>query len=247
MGKLKRYVVVSSNNNADYLFYLPYVEKAWAKYGWDLCVMVTDDVDVHSLKVNRKETIIVKLPKIEGLRDATISQAGRLYAANYLPMDALIMTSDMDLIPLSDYWHPDIKDITVYGHDLTDYTYFPMGYTAMSGAMWFHYVSCTFDTAKDMLRDCTVTNQAFSEDWEQWWNTDWQILTDKLRGVDVKHIKRGRRLTGTYAYGRVDRGTSMSIPPNETLIDAHCENQNVMHPVKLEPFLKLFESIHGKL
>lgn len=247
MEKSKRYVVVSSNNSPDYLYYLPFVEKAWAKYGWDLCVMVTDDVDVHSLLVNRKETIIVKLPKVEGLRDATIAQAGRLYAANYLPMDALIMTSDMDLIPLQDYWNPSINEVTVYGHDLTDYTYFPMGYTAMSGANWKKHIGCTYSTATDMYRDCTVTGQAFSEDWSQWWNTDWQILTDKLRGVEVKHIHRGRRLTGTYAYGRVDRGDSMTIPPNETLIDIHSENHNVMHPIKMERFLDIYEKIHGKL
>ena len=154
---MKRYVVVSSNNNPDYLFCLPYVEKAWASYGWDLCVMVTHDVDIDLIDKRLESTLIVQLPFIEGLRDATVAQAGRLYAANYLPMDALIMTSDMDLIPLQDYWKPSIEDITVYGHDLTDYSYFPMGYTAMSGASWKHYMRCSYDTRTDMLRDAAET------------------------------------------------------------------------------------------
>ena len=244
---MRKIVVVSSNNNPDYLFYLPYVEKAWNTLGWELCVMVTDDVDVNSLTYNNKETIIVRLPKIEQLRTATVAQTGRLYAANYLPMDAMIMTSDMDLLPLQDYWHPSITAITVFGHDLTDYTYYPMGYTAMTGQNWKDFLGCTMNTEKDMLRDCQTTGQAFSNDWEQWWNTDWQILTDKLKGIPVTHVKRGRRITGTYAYGRVYRGDRMQIPPNEDLIDAHCENNNVMHPDKMNPFIKLFESKYGKL
>ena len=247
MSTMKQYVVVSTNNNPDYYMYLPYIERAWANFGWDLCVMVTDDVDVSKLDYSRPETIVVRLPKIDSLRTATIAQSGRLYAANYLPMDALIMTSDMDLLPLKDYWNPEFGDITVYGHDLTDFTYFPMGYTAMSGLNWRRLLGCSLDTERDMLRDCNVTGQAFSEDWEQWWNTDWQILTDKLKNENITHIKRGRRLTGTYAYGRVDRGDGMKIPPNEELIDAHCENNNTQHPDKLDKFISLFESIHKKL
>lgn len=244
---MRKIVVVSSNNNPDYLFYLPYVEKAWAKFGWELCIMVTHDVDINKLDIRLNATMIIQLPNIEELRSETIAQAGRLYAANYLPMDAMIMTSDMDLIPLKDYWHPKPEDVTVYGHDLTDYSFFPMGYTAMTGANWKEYLGCTYDTRADMLRDCKRTNQAFSEDWEQWWNTDWQILTDKLRGVNVTHIKRGRRLTGTYAYGRYDRGDGMKEPPNEEMIDAHCENNNVRHPVKLRPFLAMYNKYHDSI
>ena len=178
---MRKIVVVSSNNNPDYLFYLPYVEKAWAKFGWELCVMITHDVNAKYLDTRLSTTMIVQLPQIRELRTETVAQAGRLYAANYLPMDAMIMTSDMDLIPLQDYWHPNKEDVTVYGHDLTDYSYFPMGYTAMSGANWKQYLGCSYDTTADMLRDCKGTNQAFSDDWEQWLNTDWQILTDKLK------------------------------------------------------------------
>ena len=248
---MKRYVVVSSNNNPDYYFYLPYVEKAWASFGWDLCVMVTHDVDISKLDTRLDTTIIIKLPEIDELRDATVAQAGRLYAANYLPEDALIMTSDMDLIPMKDYWNPNVEDVTVYGHDLTDYTYFPMGYTAMSGASWKHYLNCTLDTKRDMLRDAQETEVAFSDDWEKWWNFDWDLLTKRLTHLKklggVTMIKRGRRLTGTYAYGRVDRGDSMKVPPNEELIDIHAENINVQHPDKLNKFLSIYESTHGKL
>jgi len=251
MEQYKKYVVVSSNNNPDYLFYLPYVEKAWAIYGWDLCVMVTNDVDVNKLQVNRKETIIVKLPVIEGLRNETIAQASRLYAANYLPMDALIMTSDMDLIPLQDYWKPSPHEVTIYGHDLTWFNYFPMGYVAMTGANWKQYLNCTFDTVSDMLRDANETGLAFSDDWEQWWNFDWNLLTKRLMPFkdQLTMINRGQiNIAGaTLALGRVDRYNWEETQKQPNWVDAHCENNNVMHPDKLGKFIDVYEKIHGKL
>ncbi len=159
MGKTKKYVVVSSNNNRDYLFYAPYIEKAWNNYGWDVCMIITHDVNPLDLNKANESTVIIQLPKIEGLRTESMAQAGRLYAANYLPADALIMTSDMDLLPLSDYWHPDINDITVYGHDLTWHSFYPMGYIAMSGANWFKYMGLTYETENDMLRDAETFKQ----------------------------------------------------------------------------------------
>jgi hypothetical protein len=247
-----RYVVVSTNNNPDYYFYAKFLEKAWNSYGWNLCIMVTHDVDVNDLELSNKDTIVVRLPHIPELRIETVAQASRLYAANYLPLDSLIMTSDMDLLPLSNYWDPNPEEITVYGHDLTDYSYYPMGYVAMTGEKWKEYLKCSYNTSADMLRDASEVKVngvqiAYSDQWEQWWNFDWQLLTNRLKPVKIKFIERGRRLTGTYAYGRIDRGDGMKIPPGETLIDGHCENHNSMHPDKFNKFISLFESVHGKL
>jgi hypothetical protein len=251
MEQSQRYVVVSSNNNPDYLFYLPYVEKAWANYGWKLCVMITHDVTDYDKRLD--STIVIRLPKVDGLRTETIAQAGRLYAANYLPMDALIMTSDMDLIPLQDYWNPNKEDITVYGHDLTWFSYFPMGYIAMSGASWKHYMNCSYDTANDMLRDAKETGIAFSEEWEKWWNFDWDLVTKRLTHLKqlggINFVNRGQiNIAGaTLAKGRVDRYNWEATQNQSEWIDAHCENNNVQHPDKLNKFLKVYNKIHGEI
>lgn len=245
---MKKYIVVSTNNSADYYFYAPYMEKAWNKLGWDLCVMITHDVDPLDLKLSNPNTIVVQVPHIEGLRIETVAQVSRLYAANYLPHDALIMTSDMDLLPLTDYWKPRPDKITVFGHDLTDYTYYPMGYVAMTGKEWYNKMKLSMNTVDDMLRDARLTGLPYSDNWEQWWNHDWRLLTDRLSPLknEIVFIKRGRG-HGGFAYGRVDRGDSCQIPQGETLIDAHLENHNTQHPEKLAKFLSLFESVYGKL
>lgn len=242
---MERIVVVSTNNNPDYFFYSPFILKAWNSYGWKVCVMITHDVPEAVIHAD----YIVRVEKIDGLRDATVAQASRLYAANHLPEDALIMTSDMDLLPLSDYWHPNENDITVYGHDLTDFSYFPMGYTAMTGKKWKEIFRLNGETEKELERDMKEIEIAYSDDWQAWWNADWTLSTKRIKesGQPVNFINRGRRANSSFAYGRIDRGDSMQIPAGETLIDAHCENNNVQHPDKLSKFLSIFESVHGKL
>lgn len=244
---MERIVILSTNNNPDYYAYLPYQVKAWHSYGWKVCVLATHDCD-HEAITGYGADFTVFLPEFDGVRPETIAQASRLYATNYLPEDALLMTCDMDLIPLSDYWHPEPANITVYGHDLTDYSYIPMGYAAMTGKKWKEVFQLTGDTAADMQRDFALySDMVKSLDWEVWWNYDWRLLTDRLKPFDINHIIRGRRISGTFAYGRIDRGDSMQVPPNETLIDMHCENNNTQHPDKLNRFLELYESFHGKV
>ncbi len=243
----EKIVVVSTNNNPDYYFYSPYIKKAWNTYGWKVAVMITHDVNEFNIEAD----YIIRLPEIPELRDATIAQAGRLYATNYLPKDALIMTSDMDLLPLQDYWKPNYEDITIYGHDLTWKTYYPMGYIAMTGHKWEHYMQTSMDTAKDMLKDANETKIAFSDKWEEWWNFDWDLVTKKLKPHEnnLTFIDRGQiNIAGaTLAKGRVDRFNWLATQDQPVWIDAHCENNNVRHPEKMEKFLNVFEKIYGKL
>lgn len=248
MEKFNRYVVVSTSNNPDYYFYAKYVEHAWNKLGWELCIMITYGTNPLDLELQNPNTVIVQLPNIPGIREETIAQAGRLYAANYLPHDKLIMTSDIDLLPLSDYWNPGINNVTIYGHDLTWRTFYPMGYCAMSGANWFKNLQCTYNTAEDLERDVNEIGMARSKDWEQWWNHDWTLLTKRLKplGNDLTFIDRGQiHIAGAHlAKGRIDRYNWAETQKQEVFIDAHCENINVKHPVKLEPFLQVFNKFY---
>lgn len=258
---MKKIVVISSNNNPDYFFYAKYQEKAWNKLGWQLCIMITHDVNPKHLALpsyfqpsDKLPTIIIQLPELPELRTATVAQAGRLYAANYLPEDALMMTCDMDLLPLSDYWHPSEFDVTVYGHDLTWRSFYPMGYIAMTGNRWKKYMNLTGLTDSDIMRDAkdaALPHSPLSDNWDQWWNYDWSLITQRLKPFEsiIKFIDRGQiDIAGaTLAKGRIDRHNwQLTQNQAEPFIDAHCENNNVMHPIKLEPFLKVFEKFYGK-
>lgn len=248
---MEKIVVISTNKNPDYFFYAPYQEHAWNKLGWKLCIMTTDDVDPLDLNLTNPDTIIIRLPHIKELRTQSIAQAGRLYAANYLPKDALIMTCDMDLIPLSDYWHPKPEDITVYGYDLTWRSFYPMGYIAMTGENWKKYMNLTGITEDDMRRDMsdpTLVHSPLAPDWEQWWNWDWSMITQRLKPHEksITFIDRGQVniAGGTLAKGRIDRFNWKETQNQTGFIDMHCENNNVKHPVKLEPFLEVWNRFY---
>jgi hypothetical protein len=238
---MNRIVVVSTNNNPNYYFYAPYVKKAWNSLGWKVCVMITHDVDPSQIDGD----YIITIPNIEGIRLETQAQAGRLYAANHLPADSYLMTSDMDLIPLSDYWNPEANRISVYGFDLTDYTTYPMAYIGMSCAKWKSVMRLTGDTISDFIRDAQDTKVAYSSDWEKWWSFDQDLITKRLHvfKTGIQFINRGRASGSVYATGRIDRGTGMQ-PVSEPWIDAHCDNSDPRNPEKLERFLKIFNQVY---
>lgn len=249
---MKKIVVISTNNNPDYMFYAKYAEHAWNKLGWELRICITEGVIPNELETVNETTRFIRLPHLENIRTETIAQAGRLYAANYLGHDNLLMTCDMDLIPLSDYWNPDPNETTIYGHDLTWHSYFPMGYIAMTGANWAKYMQLTGNTERDFLRDAKLTGLPYAPDWESWWNHDWKLVTDRLMPFknQLRLIDRGQiNIAGaTLAKGRIDRHnweeTQRQEPP---FIDMHCENINVRHPDKLNKFLKTWDKFYERI
>lgn len=241
-----RTVILSTNNNPDYLFYVPFAEHAWNKIGWRMCLLITHDVERNKLRLNNPETLVYKLPLIEGLRIETIAQTGRLYAANYIKDDVMLMTGDIDLLPLSDYWHPDETTITVYGHDLTDFTHYPMGYIAMTCKKWAMVMGLKGDTSSELENDCKEIGLAYSDDMGKWWHHDWTLATKRIKPHFPHFHNRGKRKGTDFAYGRIDRGDSMQMiqPP---YIDAHCVNTDVRRPDVLKNFLAMYESIIGQI
>lgn len=248
---MQKIVVISTNNNPDYMFFAPYQVKAWNKYGWKVAIMITHDVDPKDLNITEGDFMILQIPKVDGVRMETLAQSGRLYASLYLSEDDLIMTCDMDLIPLTDYWKPNENDITVYGFDLTWHSYIPMGYVAMKGKKWREKLILEGGTIAELMeRDFKLTDMPYKPDWETWWNHDWHLLTQRLmpHKKDIIFIDRGQiNIAGaTLARGRVDRyNWEETQKQPEPFIDMHCENINIKHPVKLEPFLKAWERFHG--
>lgn len=200
---MNRYVVISSNNHPDYEFYVPIAKWAWKQFGW--------------------ETICLHPFILNGYREETITQVIRLYAANYLKGDTMMMTSDADMIPLSDYWNPNPDSITCYGHDLTGYVHQPMCYIAMMASNWRRVMNLTGDMYQDMKRDL-AESKAGSKVWSEWWQVDQDIITDRLSQVsqngNVKVVKvdRGIEPGDHLPFGRLDRA-GMKYP--ETPIDFH--------------------------
>jgi len=211
---MKKTVILSTNNNPDYLNYLPYVQKAWNKLGWETLTF-THGITI-STKDPKNKTIDVTFAGGD-YRPETVVQCIRLLGHRFT--DGFIMTSDVDMMPCSDYWHPNENKLTVYGFDLTGRSQYPICYIAMKSEYWEKIIP--EETLPELLDKYP---NAKSEHWETWWTVDQQIITERINvnanpeSIDL--IDRG--FTNGLAKGRIDRADwerTLNAPGEK--IDAH--------------------------
>ena len=210
---MSKYVILSVNDDPEYLFYLPLTCWSWRKIGWNPVLFYHRRNESDSL--TEVEELVAKYSSVEthflksvpGYRSETITQMSRLYGT--CVKDGFLMTIDADMLALSDYWKHEIDDdsITVYGHDLTGSTHYPICYIAMSSANWANVMNISGkDYNAFMERDLKTLPQGLSKDFNHWWYIDQDLITNRLQGKQITIINRGQYSNG-YAKGRVDRGT----------------------------------------
>lgn len=210
---MRKFVVISVNENPEYLFYVPLVVWAWRKLGWEPLMFKTFVMQGdkwQELKRLWEQTGDIFLQPtikfIEGYDSSTQAQISRLYAACVKPFD-YIMTSDVDMLPLSDYWKFDPEKITVWGHDLTGYQHMPICYIGMKGARWIEVMGLTSDDFSSLMkRDLDNMPNAKSEDQVKRWVVDQDLITERINAVqfEKEFVHRGVYENG-YPIGRVDR------------------------------------------
>lgn len=230
---MNKYVVISSNENTNYSFFLPIVAWMWKKFGWDVISLIYDEKHANERYLNYKSNLDVSkevsfsecyLQKIEGVRGETITQCSRLYVADEVGIEDndYLMTSDIDMLPLSDYWNINgIEDkITSWGRDLTDYHY-PICYIGMKAKEWKRVMNLKDGIEEDMKRDLDLHPKSKSDKWEEWWQVDQDIITEKLLKEDINRIDRGVATNSHYPKGRIDRGCWEKSLEQYERIDAH--------------------------
>jgi len=139
------------------------------------------------------------------------------------------MTGDADMLPLSDYWKHEVDDdrITVYGHDLTGFTHYPICYIAMNSANWANVMNISGKDYNAFIeRDLKTTPQALSGEFEKFWFTDQDLITERLQGKQITFVNRGQYPNG-YAKGRIDRG--IWNVNHEQYIDCHMHRDLFKH------------------
>lgn len=227
---MKKYIVLSVNSNPDYLYFTPLTVWAWKKFGWKPVVLWqtspnTRLTEIQNLvfPVNILCDVFV-VDNIEGYRSDTITQISRLYAACEID-DGYLMTGDIDMIPLSDYWKPKEDEITIYGHDLTGYGHYPICYIGMDSKRWVEVMGLSSPDYNALIkRDLDTLPQAKDPDFYKYWFCDQDLITKRLKETQFPKtiINRGQYKNG-YAVGRVDRGAWTL--DHKQFIDAHLFQQ----------------------
>jgi hypothetical protein len=251
---MKKYIVLSVNDNVDYLYYTPLVCWAWEKLGWTPLVMFHGNTNINPTH-NLLQLIISTgkvfssdfnwIENIDGYRSDTITQVSRLYASQLVEQDSYLMTGDIDMIPLSDYWKPNLNNVTVYGHDLTGFGHFPICYIGMPKATWDFVMSLepTVSIHDKMKRDLDSLPQAKDPDFYKYWFTDQDLITENLKRYGtgkIDFVNRGQYSNG-FAKGRVDRG-SWTLE-HEHFIDAHLFQQTHHSEEKIRKTFDLLEKV----
>lgn len=223
---VNKYVVLSVNDNPDYLYFTPLTCWAWRQFGWEPIVMFNNiKLSDEFISVINATSDFSSIPvkNIEPYRSDTVTQVSRLYAA--CVQGGYLMTGDIDMIPLSDYWQPNENEITVWGHDLTGYGHYPICYIGMPSTRWVEVMGLTSKDYNALIkRDLDSLPQAKDPDFYKYWFTDQDLITQRLKQTQfpVKSILRGQYPNG-YAKGRVDRG-AWTLDHKE-FIDAHLHHQ----------------------
>lgn len=203
-------VILSTNDNPDYLLYLPYVQKAWNNLGWNTFTFYLGKENLESSDKNQ----IHILQEIPSIRNVTLVQVSRLFGHHYV--DGLIMTSDIDMMPLSDYWKPSEDEVTCYGTDLTNFRHHPICYIAADKEKWQKLIP-----EKSIEELTNKYANLKSNHFNEWWFLDQDIITERIQ-KNYKNKTILRNFENGLAYGRIDRVNWEATKNSKTIkIDAH--------------------------
>lgn len=219
---MKKHIVLSVNSNPDYLYYTPLVCWAWRQFGWEPIIFYEGQfLDTTILSQAYSVATFHRLKPAPGYRSDTITQVSRLYAG--CVADGYLMTGDIDMIPLSDYWHPPANEnaITIWGHDLTGYTHYPICYIGMSAEQWRAVMGLVDNNFNGLIfRDLERMPDAKNPDFYKYWFTDQELITQRINETQFEKIFIHRtQYPNGFATGRVDRG-AWSLD-HKQLIDCH--------------------------
>lgn len=185
-------VILSTNDHPDYFPYLEYAQKAWNLLGWNTLTFYLGKEKIKESELNK----VVYIDSIDGYKDVTVLQCARLFGHMYIN-DGQIMTSDVDMIPLSNYWMESDK-IVCYGSDLTGGKQYPMCYISAHKDKWCQIIP--EQTLKELLDKYP---NAKSDNFNEYWYTDQIIATERIKNLRPILVKRGHRQG--FANGRIDR------------------------------------------
>jgi len=218
---MRKFVVISVNENPEYLFYVPLVIWAWEKFGWKVILIAKEESSYTNLIWRTQSPDKILFVKNDKYPSAMVAQVARLYAAINRNSDDYIMTSDADMLPLSDYWKFDSDKITVWGHDLTNYNHMPICYIGMKASRWIEVMGITSSSHIELMnRDIELLPNAKSNNPEKLWCLDQDLITERINAVqfEKEFVHRGVYPNG-YPIGRIDRSAFSLNHPQ--YIDCH--------------------------
>lgn len=226
---MRKVAVISTNDNPDYLFYLPVVTEGWFKLGYDVCLFYLGSAEnkqltlaleyVEDIQSNYQHRFTIHfINSIPDIDDVTLIQCSRLFAACFDRSDKTrFITGDVDMLVKKDIFQ-DNGTIDVYGHDLTGFQHVPMCYVSATAERWAEFMEINGEeTVYENMQRIIKAEPIHNTDRK--WCTDQEILTKKLNRVFYHSHHRGVEPHGFLPLGRLDRYNWKQ--PEGEVIDIH--------------------------
>jgi hypothetical protein len=212
-----KYAIISVDNNPDYYNLLPLVCHSWNKLGYKPAIVWLADRKVLSLMSNYIDAKILLRDTVPGVKDSTIAQLDRLFAAEYqgFNSDDIFITADADMVIAKDIFTHE-GDIVSYGYDLTGRSELPICYVKATASKW-----------RELMGEFTIPPKAYSDKWEDFWSVDQQLLTQRAHEYGmgkITFVDRGNNNKHGLPTGRWDRHDWSHIPND--IIDVHMMRNN---------------------
>lgn len=218
---MNKYAILSTDNNPDYYSLLPLVCHSWRKIGYEPVIIFVN------VPYNIWKVIMDACPEAksqvyyteEGVKDSTMAQLRRLFMADHAPStNDILLTADADMVIARDIFTHDVSQgqIVSYGYDLTGRSELPICYVKATAAKW-----------RELMGEFTIPDAAYSDDWNRYWSTDQQLLTQRAReyGMDrITFVDRGNQNKHGLPTGRWDRHDWAHIP--DSIIDVHMKRND---------------------
>ena len=223
-------VILSSDQNIDYLFCVPITSFVWGYFGFKPMIIIlgkskyTDLVYEYTMNYTNSE--IFEIDSILPYKDCTIVQFSRLYAA-CLERDTneYLLTGDIDMLILNKYLYRDFDKMNLFGPDLTGWLQYPICYIGMTTDKWRNLLNIEYDKFhENMIRDLKNDIFSSSSKFEHYWYSDQRLITKKIKQFGENNfniIPRGTDVNlGGMATNRIDR-SHWIFDLNKDYIDCH--------------------------
>jgi len=235
----RKFSILSTDLNPDYLFFVPMTCAYWKEIGYDPYIILVNDGKNKELVEYVKEmgekygAIINDFEHMPGYRTCNVSQISRLYAAAdpFFKDDDYLITDDMDKFVIDYMWFNQQdhgKDIHIFDPDELNYTRLKIGNIGMNASVWREVIGFDQTGIRQNLQKCFDKNLSKESDWETGWNLDEWILTKSVFKSDYyparcQMLERGGNQYGI-RNGRIDRGAwaqTMQYCMSTKTIDVH--------------------------
>ena len=211
-----KYVILATNSHPDYIYYLPIVTQAWNKLGYKtICLLMDDDkvlTDFVLKNVNLDSNQIVNLSPIKDIPNSSLVQVSRIFASSIPTISShdLIITSDIDMIPLSDEYFNNIKKEFIFNildAGELNYNRHKICYVAARKHHWVEMMGIKTNDINLELKNFFKDKANLDSDY--YWNVDELYLFEKLSSSPYypfsNFVDRGSNYLNFRNY-RIDRG-----------------------------------------